>query len=46
MFEFGKDYDVNQLLADLFALLVKIIAFIKGDDSAFDGVTIFHGLRK
>ncbi len=46
MFEFGKDYDVNQLLADLFALLIKIIAFIKGDDSAFDGITIFHGLRK
>ncbi len=46
MFEFGKDYDVNQLLADLFSLLVKIIAFIKGDDSAFEGLTIFHGLAK
>jgi len=46
MFEFGKGYDVNQLLADLFALLVKIVAFIKGDDSAFEGVTIFHGLFK
>ena len=35
MFKLGADYDVNQLLADLFAFFVKIIEFLTGDTDAF-----------